>query len=168
MADLLRVRVIREDKAMREVVKAHRKLEEMRAHLEAERKALQEYHDWRVHEEQRRFDEIMHKEIVKKTLENLKVEIAALRDEELAREKRVVDAEIAVQDAEKALEEARLVHLESVKSKQKIEEHQDIWMVQAKKNDEYLLDKELEDVKLLVEHHDDMEAIETYEANEVS
>ena len=148
LEDLLRVRIIRSDKAQREFQKAQERLAELKEHLRKSEKSYQDYCVWRAEEEVRRYAAIMKKMVQKGAFDSLRYELAQLKDEELRKGKQVEDAKIAVAEGEKAVEAAHVALQEARKAHQKIEEHKAIWAREEQKRQEYLLDIAMEDVRL--------------------
>lgn len=147
LSDLLKVRELREDTASKAVAQAQEKLESCEHYLERKKKELADYREWRPGEEDRIFAQIMKKEISQEKLSEVKAKIAILRDKEAVIEKEVEDAEIAVTEAEKELEEAKEAHRAAMRELEKIKEHKEHWTEEAKKEDEFLADKEMEEFK---------------------
>ncbi len=147
LQDLLKVRELREEAASKAVAKAQDKLKACEQYLEKKRKELADYKEWRPQEEKRMYDKIMKKEISQEKLREVKADIAVLRDREVAIEKEVEEAEVAVQEAEQGLQKAKDDHKASMRELEKIKEHKDIWIEEAKKEEEFAMDKELEEFR---------------------
>jgi hypothetical protein len=148
LQDLLRVRIVRSDKAQRELQKAQEQLAELKDRLVKAEKSYADYCIWRAEEEVRRYAAIMKKMVQKGDFDSLRYDLAQFKDEELRKAKQVEDAKIAVSAGEKAVEAARLAQQEAMKAHQKIEEHKAIWTREEQKRQEYLLDIVMEDVRL--------------------
>ena len=147
LSDLLKVRELREDSASKAVTQAQEKLESCIQYLERKQKELEDYREWRPGEEDRIFAEIMKKEISQEKLNEVKAKIAILREKELVIEKEVEDAEVAVKEAEAALEQAKEDHRKAMRELEKIKEHREHWTEEAKKEAEFLADKEMEEFR---------------------
>ncbi len=145
--DLLRVRVLREDRAMEAVLSAQRKLEEAIRYLEAQREALASFHSFRLNEEVRLYGTIMGKKVSRNFVEEVLAGVTSLRHQELAHEERVREAEAGVVAAQTTLANAKIAYQEAIKSRQKIEEHRVIWTEEFLKEQEFYLEKELEDFR---------------------
>lgn len=140
LTDLLKVRELREDAASKEVTRAQEKLESCEAYLERKKKELEDYKQWRPGEEDRLFAKIMKKEISQEKLNEVKAQVAILREKELVIEKEV-------EEAEDALEQAKENHRKAMRELEKIKEHKIHWTEEAKKEAEFLADKEMEEFR---------------------
>ncbi len=157
LKDLLKVRKLREDKALEAVMAAQRKLEEALRYLEAQKEALRSYHQFRLQEENRLYSTIIGKTVARSRVDEVLAEIAHLRNEELMHEKRVSEAQKNLETAQKDLDLAKKAHRDSIKNRQKIEEHRDIWLEEFKKEQEFFLEKELEDFRVREKEKDDFD-----------
>lgn len=147
LADLLKVRELREDSASKAVAQAQEKLESCEAYLERKKKELEDYKLWRPGEEDRLFAKIMKKEISQEKLNEVKAQVAILREKELVIEKEVEEAEVAVKEAKEALEQAKENHRKAMRELEKIKEHKIHWTEEEKKEAEFLADKEMEEFR---------------------
>lgn len=147
LADLLKVRELREDAASKAVTQAQEKLKSCEDYLEKKKKQLEDYKLWRPGEEDRIFAKIMKKEISQEKLSEVKAEISILREKELVIEKEVEEAEIAVKEAVAALDKAKEDHRASMRELEKIKEHKLLWVEEVKKEEEFSADKEMEEFR---------------------
>lgn len=159
LSDLLRVRLLREDKAMELLLVARKKVEEAFVFLNQKKDELSKYRVFRVNEENRLYDTIMGKKVPRTRVDEIKAEVAALQAEELAYEKRVIEAEASLEAAEKNLAQAQDFYQQAVRNRQKIEEHRTIWLEEDRKIREFLLEKELEDFRRRESEFEDDEAL---------
>ncbi len=145
LASLLSARQFREDEAAREVAAARRKVEEAKEAAETAETTWHDYQKWRPGEEVRLFEEIRGKEMPLSGLDSHRDDIQALRSRELRLEELFHEAEEAVRTAEKAAEEAKERHTETVKDRRKIEEHKKVWLNEEAKRQEAAEEAELEE-----------------------
>lgn len=145
LQDMVRVRQHREEQAGEAVTRARRRLVEAEENLVKSQRALLDYATWRVEEEKRRLDALMHRTLKLGELSDERAEIALLRDNELALADEVVRAEAAVTEARARLEEARIKHAQAVRDLEKLLEHQMAWRAEASREDERAETAELEE-----------------------
>lgn len=148
LQDLLRVRVVRKDKATEEVLKAQRAVAEAMQFLEKKRQELEEFKQWRIDEIDRLYRCIMMKDIRKNAVDDLNFDLANLDNKLLEYRKRVDDATSAVRAAELVLHERQVVLQLKMRELQKIEEHKEIWVKEDKLLEESLQEKELEEFRV--------------------
>lgn len=147
LEDLLRVRRLREEDRQNGVTQARQGVERAAQGVEDAKKRLAEYAAWRVEREAQLYAEVMHREIAVRDLDELKVKIQLLRDQELAHAQGVRDAEKALAAARDALAAARAAHAQAVKETRKIQEHREWWTAEALREAEMGQEKELEDFR---------------------
>ncbi|MGC8720802.1 MAG: type III secretion system stalk subunit SctO, partial [Thermodesulforhabdaceae bacterium] len=145
LEDLLRIRRIREDRAEREVTSRRAAVDAATQFVARCQENLKAYRQWRLKEEDRLFNEIMERLVHLSDVEELRIQIADLRNEELVKEREVEEARKKLLEAQQRLQEARALHRKSVQARQKIEEHRKIWAVEAKRLEEQISDKEMEE-----------------------
>jgi type III secretion protein O len=142
---LLRVRVLREDSAMRAVKAAENALNEARLLVAEKEKALAEYRIWWKEEEERRYLQIMLQNIVLDEFDKFRAGLTRLKDGEIIRKEEVEKAAAAMREAATKVEEAKKNFLRAHKDEQKIAGHQDIWLQEQAKEFMRLEDLEMED-----------------------
>jgi len=145
LEDLLRIRGWREEKAQREVTKKKLALDQALQLAAARRKSLSDHVHWRLQTEDRLYREIEGKSVQLRDLEDIKLKVALMREDEAAHEKALQESEGAATTAGKALEEARSLYRLAVKETRKVEEHKKVWLAEALKGEEREAEKELED-----------------------
>jgi type III secretion protein O len=150
LADLLRVRKLREDKALEAITVAQRRLEDDIRYLEEQKKALESFRAFRISEEVRLYNTIMKQIVKQEKVDEVKAEVTRLRLEELAHMDRVTKAEEELEAAKKNLEQAKIDYQNAIKSRQKIDEHKAIWKEVMAKEEEFKLEKEMEDFRTRV------------------
>lgn len=143
--ELLRIKEFREDLASTELRKRRHRLEEALKVLEAKRAELDGYRRWRVRREDELFDEIQGRLVRVRDLEDLKTDIALLRDKERLLEQYLTDAEKARQSAKEAVEAAIEALNAAIRATRKFEEFVGLWREQARRERERFEELELED-----------------------
>lgn len=148
LQDLLRVRNFREENAANELTVKRRELEQAEQLVVQRKRELEEYIQWRINREAEMYQEVMRKSIQLHDLDDLKQDIQILREKEHFYEDQIKKAEIALEEATRALEQARSHHLQTVKDRRKIDEHKELWAQQVAKISEANQEKELEDFRV--------------------
>src|SRR5690606_14716604 len=93
LEDLLRVRRFREDERANELTRRRKAVAEAEEQLERRKQELRDYVDWRIRREKELYDEVLRQEIAVKQLDDLKLNIQILRENELAYQERIKQAE---------------------------------------------------------------------------
>ncbi len=145
LAEILRLRLYREDSAAAEVKVCQRKLEEARQEVVRREKKHADYHEWRLQEEPKLFDKIRGKKIALADIDAYKDEVQALRAEEISLEEAIFKAKEYVGECEGSVLAAQNTYNEAVRNRQKIEEHQSIWQEEDKKIKDQAEEREMEE-----------------------
>ncbi|MBI1247960.1 hypothetical protein GC197_08990 [bacterium] len=148
LQDLLRVRNFREENAANALTVKRRELEQAEQLVAQRKKELEDYIQWRINRESEMYQEVMKKSIHLQALDDLKQDIQILRDKQNIYEDQITKAEKALQEAQQALEQARVHHLQAVKDRKKIDEHKELWAQEVAKISESNQEKELEDFRV--------------------
>lgn len=149
LQDLLKIRMMREQWAKDELIKAQNVLEAAIKKVEKKKKELADFRIWRKKEEERLYAEVMLKHVKRTDIDGLKINIANLEKRELEHVQAVDDAEKEREQAKEALAQARSLYNLALVNVQKLEEHKETWMAQWSKEQELLVEKEMEDFKAL-------------------
>lgn len=148
---LLDVRRLRERMAYKNLIKAKNALEVARQKVIEQEKKLKEFKEFRKKEEKRLYDAILNKKIKKIDVDELRSEIASLKQRELDHEKAVQDAKDEKEKAKEVVEEARAFYNGAVINVMKIQEHKDRWMQVWSKEEEVKEERELEEFQRIKE-----------------
>lgn len=149
LQDLLKIRLMREEWAKDHLIKAQNILEAAIKKVEQKKQELKDFREWRIKEEKRLYAEVMHKQVKKIDIDGLKINIANLEKRELEHVLAIEDAEKEREKAKEALAEARKLYNLALVNVQKLEEHKETWMAEWSKEQELLVEKEMEDFKAL-------------------
>jgi type III secretion protein O len=160
LEDLIRVRRIRQDRAQREVIRKRHDHEIATQSMIEKQARWSDYVKWRLAKEENLYAEIEGSIVTLKDLDDLKLKVALMRDQETAYEKDVEEAAKAVEMARNDLEQARRDYRSAVKELQKLEEHKQSWLTDRHKEEEQEAERELEDFHLKSESYMDEEASE--------
>ena len=142
---LLRVRNLRQDKAMNNLTRAEGRLAEARRTLRDARHKHEEFLVWLEEEEERRYASIMERDMTLDDVDEFKLGLCSIRGLEAGYLERILRAEKGVEDCEAACREAKDLLLEAQRATLKIEEHKARWSELAHKEEERLEEAELED-----------------------
>lgn len=145
LSDMVFVREHREDKASKAVNAARRVVAQAERLVQEKQRTLEEYSVWRVAEEERLILSIMNKPVKLGDITDLKLEIASMRERELALKDEVHKAEGELDRAREELEKARLTHKKATQDLEKLIEHREAWRHEQNLEAERLADLELED-----------------------
>lgn len=144
---LLSVRHFREESAKREVRYAELAVREAEEEVRRRQKEFDDFHAWRLAEEERRYDAIMNKPMSIRQIDIFKAGLASLAAEEASKAEEIQKAEKKVFEAQSALTTARENAKKAMKNTAKISAHKDIWAEEAKKEAEHAADLELEEFR---------------------
>lgn len=142
---LLRVRNLREDKAVRALEAARRGLVRAQNALEEKKNAHRKFMDWLAQEEDRRYREIMETMMDIDEVDDFKQGLLMLRAREAGFLEDILKAENQVQKAGQVLVQAKADLVAAQKGTMKVEVHRDQWLQGAQKEAERLEELELED-----------------------
>lgn len=146
---LLNVRLYREKNAQNAVRQAENLYKESAAKCEKQKEAIQQYHEWRLSEEERKYTEILGHTLTVDDLENFKQYFSAMKAKELALEEELMQLEKAREEAKANIDIKKEEFKTAKKNTAKIEAHQNIWKQEAKKEQERQEDLEAEEFKPL-------------------
>jgi type III secretion protein O len=127
LGSLVRVREYREQKASDELRKAIAAVEDAKKRLEAAIEALNRYRAWRIEEEERLMQTIMHKPVSVGRVGEVRAEIVELREAELQYVDAKAQAETALAAAIEARKAAAARYKAAVQAHQKLLRHQERW-----------------------------------------
>jgi len=142
---LLRVRTLRQDKALGALSSAEAHLAEGRRTLREARKRHQEYLLWLAEEEERRYQAIMGCDMTLIDLDEFKLGLRTIRALESGHMERIMKAEKHVDECVEAVAAAKAALLEAQRATLKIEEHKGRWMELAQKEAERKEEAEMEE-----------------------
>lgn len=145
LQDLLKIRHMREQAALRKLAKAKSHLEAAIKKVEQRKKQLDEYRIWRKKEEKRLYDEIINKKIKRGKLAEIKMSFNNFKQKESNFEKALVDAKKGRDKAKEDWENARNLYNKTLVDLSKIEEHKKVWLEEVRKQEGLAEDKELEE-----------------------
>jgi type III secretion protein O len=143
---ILTVRDHRETKSLNHVVHCKEDVRRSVAIQRQKEQELDDYHQWRQLEEERRFDHLKQQPANVHDLLYYKDTIDTLRQDQAARARRVDEAAKQVVSAENTLQQARRHYAQACRQKMKIAEHKKIWMEDDRQRTERQNENELEEI----------------------
>jgi type III secretion protein O len=141
------VRHFREEAAQQLVRKAELDLRDAQNAVEQKKQELDNFHSWRIAEENRRYESIMNMIMSIPQLDSFKADLAILADKEVQKNDDVITAQKVVTQCEEALNKSREEAKLAQKNTAKIQAHKELWAVDAKKEAERMEDLELEEFR---------------------
>jgi hypothetical protein len=144
--ELLRIKQYREQTAAQAVRCQQSLLEQQAQVLDQTREDATRFHDQRLRDEQRLFEEIRNRTVKLRDIEDFNHRTAALREQEALLESRVLAEEKRLTDAQQALDAARQRYLATVREREKFDQFVDIQRVAAARESMMREENELEEV----------------------
>jgi type III secretion protein O len=139
------MRQLREEAAATECSAREKTLLAARQETQARRKTLEEYLVWRKEEEDRRYREILGKDLSRKEMDAFKGGVAALREKDAILMEALEEAQKAEQEASRRRDEAMEALKRRRKDREKIDVHREIWQVGEAREAERREDLEMEE-----------------------
>lgn len=146
LQDLLNIRELRDDEANQNLLREKNRLDQTLRDLEERKRELEEYIRWRIEKENGIYAALMKQRISSRHLAEVRMQITILREGDLVKQQKILEAEKAVEQAKEAVEKARVARNAALRDLQKIEEHRDLWLEEWNKEQNLLLDRELEEL----------------------
>ena len=150
--ELLRVKRIREDEAIKIMKEKQLQLEQCQKLLETKHSEHDEYVVWRKEEEKRLYQEVLNQDVHAYNLNIMRDQITSFKDKQQQLKEEIEKAEAAVTEATKDLAEARQARMEAYKTVQKYEEYKDIIQTVENKEAERREELEAEEFSIRVTH----------------
>ena len=150
--ELLRVKHIREDSAIKIMKEKQLQLEQCQKFLERKISEHDEYIAWRKEEEKRLYTEVLNKDVRAYNLNTMRDQITSFKEKQLQLNEETEKAEAAVAQAVEHLTEARQARMEAYKTVQKYEEYRDVIQTLENKEAERREELEAEEFSLNATH----------------
>jgi type III secretion protein O len=148
LADLLKVRHIRRDRAEKDVTQARRLLVEAQKILQQTMQELEDYKVFVREETERLYAEIVKQSVRRKNIDDLHEAVKALKTSLLDYEKRVENAQEECRKAEENIEKCKEALMMANRNIEKIETHKETWRLEVNREEEFQADLEMEDFKV--------------------
>ena len=142
---LLKIRLMREDRASGELTAARRAVAAAQDALEAREKDLAAYNETKEERRDRIYAAIMGQAVSRDRLDIAQEGIARIDQEGAIKADNVAQAKQDLKKREEAAETARSLFVLATKNRMKIDEHKAVWVAEEKKENESRAEIELED-----------------------
>ena len=120
--DLLRIKKFREDKAEMALARAKASLHESEMHLEKSKLTLQNFVIEAKRKEQALFSDLLIRLVKLKDIDSVALDMSLIKEETVKLEENLAKAKDARQLAQDASDEAKIIHLEAVRMREKFSE----------------------------------------------
>ncbi len=142
---LLKIRVMREDRATGELTAARQAVAAAESALEAREKELEEYEETKEERRDRIYDAIMGQTVSRERIDLANEGVARIDEEGVLKADNVVRAKDELKKREDAAEVARRNLNTATKNRMKIDEHKAVWLAEDAAEQEHRAEGELED-----------------------
>ncbi len=124
--ELLHVKRLREDEAIKVMKEKQLQLEQCQKTLNTKIADHDDYAAWRRKEEKRLYQEVLDKEVRAYNLNVMRDQITFFKEKQQQLKEEIEKAQVAMTDATKHLKEARQARMDAYKTVKKYEEYRDI------------------------------------------
>ncbi|HOB61142.1 MAG TPA: YscO family type III secretion system apparatus protein [Candidatus Competibacteraceae bacterium] len=121
-ANLLKIKAHREQNAAQAARRQQQVVEQQAQTVRQARDEAVKFHQYRLQQEQRLFDDIKGKLVALRAIEDMNGNIAALREQEALLETRILDEEKRLKAAQKTLEDLRQRHQAAIRECEKFKQ----------------------------------------------
>lgn len=142
---LLKIRMMREDRATGELTAARQAVAAAETALEARKRELAEYEETKEERRDRIYDAIIGREVSRDQIDLANEGVARIDEEGVLKADNVVRAKDELKKREEAAEAARINLNTATKNRMKIDEHKAVWLAQDAAEQEHRAEGELED-----------------------
>ncbi len=142
---LLKIRVMREDRATGELTAARQAVAAAETALEARERELEEYEETKEERRDRIYAAIMGQPVSRERIYLANEGVARIDEEGVLKADNVVRAKDELKKREEAAEVARVNLNTATKNRMKIDEHKAVWLAEAAAEQEHRAEGELED-----------------------
>ena len=145
LESMLKIRVMREDRAATDLTAARRALAAAELELSRRQDSLADYN---VHKDERRdkiFDCILGHVLSQDQLDQARESVARIDEEGVLLSKAVTDAGHVVEEKQQGEDQAHARYVFATKEKTKIDMHKQAWAEEDRREQEYRADMEMED-----------------------
>lgn len=150
--DLLHVKRIREDEAIKAMKERQLKLEQCRKIVDAKIVEHDDYAEWRKGEEKRLYREILNKAVHAYNLNIMRDQITSFQEKQQQLKEEIEKARTAVNEATKHLAEARQTRMEAYRTVKKYEEYRNIMQTLEDRKEERREELEAEEFGIRAVH----------------
>ena len=145
LQSLLRIRLMREDRASSELTAARQAVPRAQEFLDARKRELETYNQTREERRDRIYASVMGRPVTREQLDLVQEGVARIDEEGTLKADNVARAESDLHTREKAAEDARGNFVLATKNRMKIDEHKADWLARDAKEQDARAEGELED-----------------------
>ncbi|MBQ6338535.1 MAG: YscO family type III secretion system apparatus protein [Kiritimatiellae bacterium] len=145
LQSLLRIRLMREDRASSELTAARQAVTRAQEFLDARKRELETYNQTREERRDRIYASVMGRPVTREQLDLVQEGVARIDEEGTLKADNVARAESDLHTREKAAEDARGNFVLATKNRMKIDEHKADWLARDAKEQDARAEGELED-----------------------
>ena len=145
LESMLRIRVMREDRAGKELVAARHAREVAQAELDARKRKLAEYAETREERRDRVFETILRRPVSRDEIDRVRTAISQIDEEGVLLTDGVRRAEADLETKEQETDKAHGRFVAAVKERAKVSQHREIWMEEDRRMQELRADAEMEE-----------------------
>lgn len=146
--DLVKVKKLREEDAIRALAKAQEHLRACQQAEAAKRQEQADYKAWRLKEEERLYKEIENKPVQRRKLDEVRADIASFHRKALRLQEEALDCEQQTREAEDSLALAKQARQKAWGEVERFEELNDRFEAEAAKEQERQEEDEMEETSL--------------------
>jgi type III secretion protein O len=143
--DLLSIKKFRETAASSEMVKKRAILDDRSRQTELARQTLEDHHRFRLRREDELFLTIKDQLVHLTDIEQMKQQVALLREKEALLHNRILEAEKLQKQALEALQQAQQVYAEAVRAREKFQQFIEVQITLERKEQEWKEEQEMEE-----------------------
>ena len=145
LESMLRIRVMREDRAGKDLVAARHAREVAQAELDARKRKLAEYAETREERRDRVFETILRRPVSRDEIDRVRSAISQIDEEGVLLTDGVRRAEADLEAKGQEAEKAHGRFIAAVKERAKVSQHREIWAEEERRMQELRADAEMEE-----------------------
>ena len=145
LQELLRIRVMREDRASAELAAARQEVRRAEQQLEERKDELRQYEETKEERRDRIYEAVRGHAVTREEIDKVVESVARIDEEGVLKADNVALATANVTEKERLSEEAKTHFAQASKERMKISEHREIWLREELKEEEHRQEIELED-----------------------
>lgn len=145
LQSMLRIRVMREDRAATELTAARREVSRAQERLSQRKRDLEEYEATKEARRDRIYEAVIGRAVSMEDLDLAREGVARIDEEGILKADNVVQAEADLQKCRNNAETSRQAFVSASKNRMKITEHRSIWEAEEAAEAEHRSEMELED-----------------------
>lgn len=145
LQSMLKIRVMREDRAGTALTAARRARQAAEAELEDRRRDRERYLETKEERRDRLFDQVMGRPVAMEEIDRVRDAVTLVDEEGVLLEQAEQKAEDALETRRREAESARVRFVAASRNRMKIDEHRNIWIEEMRLEEERAADAEMEE-----------------------